>query len=142
VSDATGVYLDSSALLRLLLAEGDLSHLLENTERATHLHTSRLTLVECERAFSRKRLEGRAPTSRVAEAENDFRELAPRLLVWEITEEVCRVAARIVPDQSLRTLDAIHLATFHTLRPLDAELRMVTSDRRLALAAGVEPILG
>jgi predicted nucleic acid-binding protein len=59
-----------------------------------------------------------------------------------LSEEVCELAGRVAPHHALRTLDAVHLATWQVARRIDPELELLTADRRLAAAAGVEPVAG
>lgn len=49
----------------------------------------------------------------------------------EITRDICELAGRIAPRSRLRTLDAIHLATYQTARKMDPALAMLTHDERL-----------
>ncbi len=52
----------------------------------------------------------------------------------EMTREVCDLAGRIAPASRLRSLDAIHLATFEILRRLDPSAEILTYDDRLRAA--------
>jgi predicted nucleic acid-binding protein len=64
--------------------------------------------------------------------ERDLRELWSRIDMLEISEETCGLAGRVAPSSRLRTLDAIHLATYYQLRRVEPGLRMLTFDERLA----------
>jgi predicted nucleic acid-binding protein len=44
---------------------------------------------------------------------------------------VCRLAAEVAPGQRLRTLDALHLATYVLARERIAGLELLTADERL-----------
>ena len=50
---------------------------------------------------------------------------------WEITREVCDLAAQVAPQLSLRTLDAIHVATFALARKKLESLELLTADDRI-----------
>jgi hypothetical protein len=48
---------------------------------------------------------------------------------------VCELASLVAPDKALRTLDALHLATFLIARRRIEELELVTAEERLRQAA-------
>jgi predicted nucleic acid-binding protein len=58
-----------------------------------------------------------------------------RCELWELSPEVCYLAALLVPDVALRTLDALHLATYLTARTRIEGLELLTADHRLQQAA-------
>jgi len=55
----------------------------------------------------------------------------PKLDFIEISKDICDLAARIAPAARLRTLDAIHLATYHHVRELVPTLAMLSFDDRI-----------
>jgi len=125
------IYVDTSALIKRARDETE-SQVLRNWLKGkiiggAQLFTSDVTLVEVERAL-------RALSSR--EAANDYPiSLAVQLAVAGISVvpldgSVLRMARWIGPD-SLRTLDALHLAT----AVLNGAVTLITYDRRLAAAA-------
>ena len=59
-----------------------------------------------------------------------------RCELWELTPSVCEMARQVAPGQSLRTLDAIHLATFVLARERIAGLELLTVDDRMKQAIG------
>lgn len=128
---STVLYLDSSAILRPALERG----LSPDVERQIHeaeiLVTSRLSLVETARAFLRVRLLGEHPEAAVADAERELQTLWNRCEIWELTREVCERAALVAPKAVVRSLDALHLATFALARQEVEELRFLTADTRL-----------
>ncbi|MDP2627649.1 MAG: PIN domain-containing protein, partial [Candidatus Rokubacteria bacterium] len=79
----------------------------------------------------RLRLEAPGTERAVAALARTLDDLWDRIDCLEITEEICTLAGRIAPASRLRTLDAIHLATFHQLRRTDPGMRMLTFDERL-----------
>lgn len=135
------LYLESSALLRAVLGQGGGVSLTLRLEGASAIHTSRLTQLECERAILRLRLVPGMSEREIGRAETRLRELLDRADVREISEQVCTLAGRIAPRHGLRSLDAIHLATWHLTQEIAPELQMITADRRLAAAAGVDPLV-
>jgi predicted nucleic acid-binding protein len=104
-------------------------------DQAEILITSRLSLVETARAFLRVRLLGEQPEAAVADAERDVRALWRRCEIWELSREVCEHAQIVAPGLVLRSLDALHLATFSLARREIEGLQLVTTDDRLRAAA-------
>jgi predicted nucleic acid-binding protein len=117
-------YLDSSALLKLIIAEPESDAL----EQALHAWpdwvSSAVAAVECRRALTRVRAP--AGVRRRAGAVLDATTLI------RIDEPVVRLAGDVGP-RTLRALDAIHLATALTMGD-DPEV-FITYDDRLAAAA-------
>ena len=99
------------------------------------LVTSRLSLVESARALIRLRQQGRVAESRLADARREIDALWTRCELWELTPAVCELACHVVPDRALRTLDALHLATFLMARRRIEGLELLTADERLEDAA-------
>ncbi len=123
------VYVDSSAVIKRGIREAETDQLLDELERwivgGDRLMSSSLALVEVHRAM-RSRLELEAPARVV-----DLIELAlSGIEVSPMDESVVSLARRLGPG-SLRSLDAIHLATAVLL---DADL-VVAYDSRLVAAA-------
>jgi predicted nucleic acid-binding protein len=123
VSSSSLLYLDSSALVKLVVAEPESSALVEFLRKWPHRVSSALARVEVLRAVKRT---GASPAVRRRAA----RVLA-RLALIRIDDPVIAMAARLAPAQ-LRTLDAIHLAT---ARSLDGVAGIVSYDIRLSRAA-------
>lgn len=122
-SEARLVYLDSSALVKLIVAEPETAALRAFLADWPQRVSSALARVEVLRATKRA---GAPPSIRRRAA----RVLA-RVALVSIDEPVLATAVRLGPPE-LRTLDAIHLAT---ARSLDAVAGIVTYDARLARAA-------
>lgn len=116
------VYLDSSALVKLVIAEPESSalrrYLGEEAERAS----CALARVEVLRAVSGH---GAAALTRA-------RRLMQRLHLVQIDDELLDAAAALDP-RVLRSLDAIHLAAAQLFG--DELTTVVTYDRRMATAA-------
>ncbi len=116
------VYLDSSALVKLVIAEPESSalrrYLGDEAERAS----CALARVEILRAV---RGPGAAALTRA-------RRLLQRLNLVQIDEELLEAAAALGPSV-LRSLDAIHLAAAQLFG--DELTAVVTYDRRMAAAA-------
>lgn len=129
------LYLDTSAVLRAVLESGTSPEVEARIRTAPALLTSRLALVESARALTRLRAIGGASEAQLADAARAIDGVWSRCEIWEVDGEVCDLARVIAPLASLRTLDALHLATFHLARRRVGGLEILTTDERLAAAA-------
>lgn len=117
----SSVYLDASALVKLVVDERESIALRSFIEAWPSLFTSRIAVVEVARAAAR----------RGAPAELTTAALIPAVVV-DVTEAIVARASGVAPPE-LRTLAAIHLASALELGKELAAL--VTYDGRLAEAA-------
>ena len=118
------VYLDSSALVKLVVLEPESAALREFLRTHTVRLSSALAEVEVPRALRRAgygATEGRRAT-----------EILSRIALVEVDRRILRSAAALAPP-GLRSLDAIHLATALSLGQDLAGI--VTYDQRLSYAA-------
>lgn len=126
------VYLDTSALLRLVLREPGA---LESLRQAERLVSSELIAVEAHRTLDRLRLQGALTTEEAASRSmvvSDWLEAVDLVLV---RAPVLSLAGEPLPVP-LGTLDAIHLATVRAWRDRFGEtLSVATHDTALGLAA-------
>jgi uncharacterized protein len=122
------IYLDSCALLKLVLPEAETPELRAFlSARAMEGHaTSALSQTEIARALIRVQAE-----PEVADAAEDMFGRS-RLVRIRVTDPLLR-AAGMFPMRHLRSLDAIHLASAEDLE--DALTAFITYDKRLAAAA-------
>jgi predicted nucleic acid-binding protein len=128
----SSVYLETSVLLRILFAQGDYSKILSRIRKARHVVTSRLTRIEAERALIRHCIENESIQKERFAFERDLRQLWTSVDFIEIDESVCELAGRLSPASRVRSLDAIHLATFQLLRQRSPDLEMLSCDERIA----------
>jgi predicted nucleic acid-binding protein len=119
------LYLDSSALLKRYLIEEGSTEVRSALEEATSFAGSRIGFVETLRA-----LMGNSDLS--AQARRDWQSID----VVEVSAVVCERAVRVARERSLRSLDAIHLASALVIATDD--LTFATFDRRLHAAAQAE----
>lgn len=116
------VYLDASALVKLVVAEAETAALRTYLTHRPRRTTSILARVEVARALGRAGVDQRAQLEAVFEG----------LIVVELADDIVAGAGRVGPA-TLRTLDAIHVAT---ALELGAHLvAFVTYDARLADSA-------
>ena len=115
------VYLDSSAIIKLVVTEPESralrAYLTDRRERVA----SALARVEVFRALRRAHGGARAPLRRAEQ-------ILAGIAVVAVDDPVLHDAAALAPPR-LRSLDAVHLATALSLEGLEA---VVTYDRRLA----------
>ncbi|HEY0782086.1 MAG TPA: type II toxin-antitoxin system VapC family toxin [Thermoanaerobaculia bacterium] len=118
------LYFDSSALVKLIVPEGESAALLALLPRYKRHVSSALASVEVKRALHR--------ASAGEASEKRANQVLAGLNLLEIDERVLADAADLEPF-SLRTLDALHLASALSLG--DQLAAMVVYDVRLAAAA-------
>lgn len=129
VSEQAPRCFDSSALVKLIVAEPETEALTRYWNESEVRVASRLADVEIHRFIVR--------TGARPEAYRRAEVMLGLVDIVSLGEDVLRLA-RALPPAGLRTLDAIHLASAITLGP---ETVLVTYDRRLADAgssAGVQ----
>ena len=131
---SSSLYLDTSAVLRAILESGVSPDLEARIARAPVLITSRLSPVEASRALHRLRQLGQISETKLADADRELSAVWARCELWELTTAVCERARQVAPAKSLRTLDALHLATFVMARERIEDLELVTADQRLRSA--------
>lgn len=116
-------YVDSSALLKLVVREPETSALEADLAGRDGWVASRLAVVECRRAARR------ASHRRVLQTVD---EILAALYLIEVTPAILEDAASLEPPL-LRSLDAIHLAA--ALSVGDPRMDVITYDERFADAA-------
>jgi predicted nucleic acid-binding protein len=129
------LYLDTSVALRATLERGTTPEIEARIAAAPLLVTSRLSLVESSRALLRLRQQAGVTERRLADARRELERLWTRCELWELSAAVCNLASQVTPDTALRTLDALHLATFLLARRRIEGLELLTADERLEDAA-------
>jgi len=130
---AGALYLDTSVALRVVLESSTDQQ--SQIDAAATLITSRLSLVEAGRSLIRLRVMAQASEEQLADAARELDDLWGRCHIWEITTQVCDTAIQVAPSKALRSLDAIHLATYILARRQLEGLELLTADHRLADAA-------
>ncbi len=131
------IYLDSSALLTLLLPEAQTSALTSFVDpygpegRAS----SELALVEVARAVRTAAVLGRVPEGELSGTLARADVLVRSMELLPVDPQVLRDAARI-PSPHLRSLDAVHVASAARYR--DELQSLVTYDDRMLAAAAAE----
>ena len=130
----SSIYLDTSVVLRAALESGLDRARADQIASATVLVTSRLSLVEAARALLRVRHTREVSEEKLSRAEAEIAALWARTNIWELTREVCELGRQVAPAKALRTLDALHLATYLLARQKLEGLELLTVDERLRQA--------
>jgi hypothetical protein len=125
------LYAETSAILTWILDEPQASEVTPYLRDAELILTSRLTLLECERALSRLAAQGAMPE---AVAARERARLGTAAMHWDlmsIDELVVERAGRRFPVEPIRTLDALHLATALIAQAAVADIGLLSLDRRV-----------
>ena len=105
------LYLDTSALVKLYVAETDSAMIKKLVDAAEMTSTSRIAYVEARAAFARKRRE-RAVTLRdyrsvVEDFDNDWESF----FIVDVSDALTKRAGQLAEKFALRGYDAVHLAS-------------------------------
>ncbi|WP_296665234.1 type II toxin-antitoxin system VapC family toxin [Demequina sp.] len=130
------VYLDTSALLKLLVLETGSDLAVALWTGADALVTSRIADAEVRSVLAAAERIGRIDAAPAAQARDRWNELWPGLAKVEVTADLADRAADLADRRPLRAGDALHLASALTL--VEASPVFVAWDRRLAAAARAE----
>lgn len=126
------VYVDSSVVLRVVLADGAR---LQAWSRIARPISSELCRVECFRTLDRLRLAGLLDDDEVADKRVAVEDVLEGFDKVAVDRRVLRRASEPMPTL-LGTLDAIHVASALAARARDASLnRVATHDAAMATAA-------
>lgn len=128
------LYLESSALLRLLLNQGGAEEVAKRISEASQVLASRLVRVEADRALLRMVLDRPELSRSLPLLQVRLADICSQMEFFEITREICDLAGRIAAASRIRSLDAIHLATFEWLRRQAPSSEILTYDERLQAA--------
>lgn len=104
------VYAETSAVLAWLFGEANGAPVPAILEEAEVVAASRLTLVECARAFHRVRSLDLLQKAQLRAIEWKLAAAAASWLILELESETLDRACEGFPEEPVRTLDALHLA--------------------------------
>jgi uncharacterized protein len=130
------IYLDSAAAVKLVHAEADSAALRDFLDKRSAIEWVSSRLVEIETYRALVRATGPAEMPAVI---NQFHALLDLIVRIEIDSRI-RILAQTVTPPTVRSLDAIHLATGLRLRDQNRLTSFVTYDKRLAEAASAAGI--
>lgn len=92
--------------------------------------------MESSLALIRLRALGAATEAQIADADREFDAIWNCYDIWELYGEVCELARVVAPATSLRSLDALHLATFQPARRRLAGLELLSADEKRRVTVG------
>lgn len=129
------LYAESSAILAWLLGEDSGPSVRRLLGTAEIVVVSDLTLIECDRVVHRAAALGELTEAEAAARRAHLSTAASRWHVLRIGPEIVERARRPFPDEPIRTLDAIHLASALVARSAVADLALLSLDDRIRKAA-------
>jgi len=133
------LYLDTSSLVKLYVAEKDSEEIRTLVRGALAVATSAVAYVEAKAAFIRKVREGRIDEEGRKQIFEDFQKDWETYLTIRVSEALIRRAGDLVDKHILRALDAVHLASACMLRErTEHPVVFSSADERLAKAAASE----
>jgi predicted nucleic acid-binding protein len=137
MGEMTGaVFLDTSALLRYLLDGEGGAYVAKRLRSARRVIASRLIQVEARRAFLQIVCDHPEAEPQLPRWERDLENIWSKVDFLEMSREICDHASQVAPRARLRSLDAIHLATYQRALRVEPTLELLSFDRRLLTAIG------
>ncbi len=126
------LFIETSALLRVLFQEKNYEETFEKIKKSDRIFSSRLLRVETERSILRVALNNKLHGEKIkTELAYNLKHFWPKFDFIEITKEICDLADKIAPQTQLRSLDAIHVATFFWLKTKDPDIKMLSYDSQI-----------
>lgn len=129
------LYAESSAVLAWLLGDPDGEAARESLARAEAVVSSELTLIECDRVLIRAQAAGEMSETAAADRRAVLNAAVAHWHLLRIAGDVVDRARRPFPDEPIRTLDALHLASALVARAAAAGLGMLSLDERIRAVA-------
>ena len=118
-------------MLSWLLAENSSGPVLPLLSNADLVIASDLTLIECDRVLIRATTTKRIPEAQVSDRRALLARVSEHWTLFRVDSEIVARARQPFPQEPIRTLDAIHLATAIVARSLVPEIQLLTLDDRL-----------
>lgn len=125
------LYAETSAIVAWLLDEERGEDAWAHLTAADAVHTSDLTLIECDRAFRRAAATGRLSADESSRLHAIVDTASAHWTLHGMDAEVVHRSRRSFPREPVRALDAIHLATALSVRNVSPELRVLSFDDRI-----------
>lgn len=131
------MYAETSAVLRWLFAEAGGEEIRAALAAAPQVVSSRLTLIETRRVVRRAEREGRISAAESVDVLAVFAQAVATWAILGISDEIARRSEEGFPNEPVRTLDAIHLASALFLRQSFPGLVVTTADERVRVNAAL-----
>ena len=132
------LFVDSSALVKLYIAEPGSEPMRETTAQGDSVAASRLAFAEIHATFARRRREGLLLTSEFEQLRRRFAEDWEELTQVPVGTEVLALVPGLCDRYPLRGADAVHLASALLLVQEGLDITFACSDRHLLGAATSE----
>ena len=129
------VYAETSAVVAWLYGEPQGAVVRQALTSATHVLTSEITLVECDRVMVRAWALGGLDAAAAEQRARALNKAAARWVMLQLEPEVLARARQPFPVEPLRTLDALHLASAAMAARAVPELALLSLDPRLRSCA-------
>jgi len=130
------LYADTSALIRLYVAEEGTDSVQDAISLASVVAASRVAYVEARAALARAWRESRIGKEDLRHAVRGLNEDWERFLVLEVTSDLARRAGDLAEEHALRAYDALQLASALILKgAVGAEVSFLSFDEDLSYAA-------
>jgi predicted nucleic acid-binding protein len=125
------LYAESSAVLAWLLGEKAGEQVRSVISDADFVVGSDLTLIECDRAIRRGAALGAIDRPVAADLKSRLESTACYWQILRILPEIVTRARQTFPDEPIRTLDAIHVASALHIRAALPGITLLTLDARI-----------
>lgn len=125
------LYVESSAVLAWLLDEPRSRDVLDLLSGADSIVTSDLTLIECDRVLRRAIAIAELTEAEAADRRAHLAAAAAHWHLLRMAGEVVDRARQPFPDEPIRALDAIHLASALVARSAVPGLQVLSLDERI-----------
>ena len=132
-------YLDSSALVKMVVPEAGTEFVRRAWNRASERAASMLGYTDLRAATAAARRAGRIPAADLPHVPGHIEHLWSRLAIVSLDERLVRDAGALAERHGLRALDAIHLASAQ--RIASGPTAFVAFDARLREAAAAEGLI-
>lgn len=125
------LYVESSAIVSWLLGQSRGTEVVEQLDGADNVVSSELLLLECDRAVIRVESSGQVTAAESARVRGDLARASSYWTLLRMGDEVLERARRPFPQEPVRSLDALHLATLILGRSIFADLELLSFDDRI-----------
>ena len=103
------LYLDTSSLVKLYVAEADSDGVRAHVDRAAIVATATIAYPEARAALARRRRERALNPAAFAAAKRQLEADWPKYLTVQVTEALCKDAGQLAERFALRGYDSVHL---------------------------------
>ena len=125
------LYAETSAILSWLLDEDCGESARSQLAAATAVSASDLTLIECDRALRRAATTGRLIADESSRMQTALDAASAHWTLHAMDAEIVQRSGRAFPCETIRALDAVHLATALAVRNLFPDVRVLSFDDRI-----------